>query len=70
MLVAVRSETREVQIGIRMSKILKEELEKAALRSGWTISDQIRFELMERRGLYKPPFLPNSEAPGRKDRQG
>ena len=48
----------EVQIGIRVSEWLKKDLAECAERSGWTLSDQIRFELEERRGKARMPYLP------------
>lgn len=48
----------EVQIGIRISKALQEKLQEAAARSGWTFSQQGRFQLEHDFGMTKMPYLP------------
>ena len=45
-------------IVLRVSDELKADIVEAANRSGWTISAQVRYELLERRGLAKQPYLP------------
>lgn len=42
-------------------------IEKAAEESGWDVSDQVRFELMHLRGLWKGPCLPTQPAGHGKD---
>lgn len=50
-------------IGVRMNEDLIEALRKDADRSGLTVSEQIRFELAVRRGLWRQPILPGGESP-------
>ena len=62
----------EVQIGVRMSIELKRLLEEAAAKSGWTLSQQVRFQLEHAFGIDKKPYLPQSpslEQPSRKRRR-
>lgn len=60
----------ETQIGIRMTQEERRAIERDAKKSGWSVSQQIRYELFKPRGLWKEikPYLPGQEAPGRKDR--
>lgn len=47
----------------------KEQLKREAKAAGlphWSLSDQIRFELQERRGLWKESYRPALATPGRK----
>lgn len=69
------AETNDETIGIRVPKWLKEALREDAKKSGWKLSNQIVFELMERRGKWQPPtpYLPSftkptQEAPGKRKR--
>jgi len=43
----------ETVVGIRMPDELKKSLQDAAKKSGWSISEQIRYELSEPRGLLE-----------------
>jgi hypothetical protein len=59
-------------IHFRPSPKLRESLLQDSQRSGWSLSDQIRFELEEPRGLWHPPPAPyrpgNSEGRGQPKR--
>ncbi len=50
--------TKEEKINVRVQGDLLESLREAAEKSGWGLSEQIRFELMERRGMWRMPYLP------------
>lgn len=54
------AQTADAYIGIRLPKWLKDEVQEDAKRSGWKLTNQIVFELLERRGKWKPPtpYLP------------
>lgn len=59
----------EVQIGVRMSVELKRLLEEAAEKSGWSVSQQVRFQLEHAFGIDKKPYLPqvpSSDQPSRR----
>lgn len=58
----------ETQVGVRMSLKERKAIEEAAKKSGWSVSQQIRYELFKPRGLWQEvtPYLPGSDAPGRK----
>lgn len=49
-------------INVRVPEDLKRAIEEDASESGWGISDQIRFELMHLRGMWKGPHLPTRPA--------
>ena len=42
----------------RLSHELEEAVERDAKRSGWSFAAQVRYELMERRGMLPKPYLP------------
>ena len=50
-------------VPVRLPDELRRALAKDAERSGWSVSEQIRYELAERRGLWKvhKPYLPPSK---------
>jgi hypothetical protein len=50
--------THEERINVRVPADLMRSIEEAAKKSGWGVSDQIRFELMQLRGMWKTPYLP------------
>ena len=50
---------KDRQIGVKLPMNLWTLIQRDAQRSGWTMSEQIRAELSERRGLWKPPYLPH-----------
>lgn len=56
-------------VPVRLPDELKKALVKDAERSGWSVSEQIRYELAEPRGLWKvhtpylPPRTPQSKQP-------
>ncbi len=50
-------------VGVRMNDGLYQAVKESADQSGLTVSEQIRFELAVRRGLWKPPILPGDEHP-------
>ncbi len=54
-------------INVRIPVELKKAIEKDAQISGWALSDQIRFELMHLRGLWKGPHLPTQPTSEGKD---
>jgi hypothetical protein len=60
-------EETETVVGVRMPKDLKKSIQEAAKRSGWSISEQIRYELSQPRGLWKTivPYSPHSSGPSR-----
>lgn len=62
----MRAKRNGKQIGLRLPEDLEQALEEAAAKSGWTVSEQIRYELMEPRGLWRPkqPYLPGSSGSG------
>lgn len=45
-------------VAVRMPDELELRLKEDAEKSGWSVSEQIRYELMERRGMLKKPYLP------------
>ena len=54
---------KTVPISIRLDEDLRKALERDAERSGWSLSEQVRFEVAERRGMWKvpTPYLPPSK---------
>jgi hypothetical protein len=42
------------RLTIRLPKELLEAIKQAADESGWGVADQVRFELMYLRGMWKP----------------
>jgi hypothetical protein len=63
----------EERIGIRLPKWLKQDVKECAARSGWSFSQQVRYELAERRGRASQPYLPsgpNQEKPTRRRSAG
>ena len=62
-----KSSARGKMINVRVPVELKEAIEQDAQASGWGISDQIRFELMHLRGLWKGPHLPTQPTGEGKD---
>ncbi len=48
----------EIQIGVRMTHRLRNDLQKCADKSGWSLSAQVRYELEMRRGWAHKPYLP------------
>lgn len=51
------------QVGLRMEEDLWKVVQRDATKSGWTLSEQIRAELRERRGLWKQPSMPHRGRP-------
>jgi hypothetical protein len=51
------------QIGLRLPDDLMQLLSEAAEKSGWSLTQQIRYELSVTRGLWKPiqPYLPRAQ---------
>ncbi len=60
-----RAEDGTTQIPVRIPNALRSAIEKDAEKSGWTLSEQIRYELMAIRGMWKQPYLPTQGAPGK-----
>lgn len=54
--------SRGEMINVRVPEELKRKIEADAQESGWGVSDQIRFELMYLRGMWKGPQLPTRPA--------
>lgn len=54
-------------INVRVPVELKRSIEESAQQSGWGVSDQIRYELMYLRGMWKGPQLPTRPAGEGKD---
>lgn len=54
------------QVAIRLPRELVEDIKRCAKRSRWSFAAQVRYELMERRGMIRDPYLPqptNDEPP-------
>lgn len=51
------------RLTVRVPQDLMSSIEKAAEESGWEVSDQVRFELMQIRGMWKGPVMPDSDSP-------
>ena len=60
------SHTKEERFNVRVPVELAESVREAAERSGWGVSDQIRFELMQLRGMWNP-YLPSQPASSGKE---
>lgn len=54
---------KEKVVGVRMPEDLKRAIEQDAQKSGISLSEQIRFELAVRRGLWRQPVLPDERHP-------
>ena len=50
-------QANDERLNLRIPASLMEDIRDAAERSGWGISDQIRFELLQLRGKWQP-YLP------------
>ena len=50
---------KEERLQVRVPAWLLEDIEKTADASGWTVSDQVRYELMHLRGRGITPALPS-----------
>lgn len=59
-------QTKSARLAIRVQPELYDAIAEAAERSGWDVSDQVRFELMQIRGMWKGPMMPDSDSPKRK----
>lgn len=55
------------RLTVRVPADLMSSIEKAAAESGWEVSDQVRFELMKIRGMWKGPMMPTQPAGKGKD---
>lgn len=55
------------RLTVRVPPELMSSIEKAAAESGWEVSDQVRFELMKIRGMWKGPTMPTQPAGKGKD---
>lgn len=53
----------QTQLPIRMTMELRNAIEQDAAKSGWSAAEQIRYELMVIRGMWKTPYLPSQDAP-------
>jgi hypothetical protein len=51
-------QTNDERLTIRIPAELMEAIKDAAEKSGWGVADQVRFELMYLRGMWKEPTLP------------
>ena len=50
---------KDERLQMRVPAWLLEDIEKLANTSGWTVSDQVRYELMHLRGRGITPMLPS-----------
>jgi hypothetical protein len=57
----VARSAKDERIQVRVPEELKRALQEDAEKSGWGLSDQIRFELLVRRGMWRGPYLPDPE---------
>ena len=48
-----KSRNKEAKVFVRMSKEQYRALQETAVKSGWNVSEQIRYELFEPRGMWK-----------------
>lgn len=53
--------TKEERLNVRIPHELMAAVKEAAEKSGWGVSDQIRYELLTIRGMWKP-YLPTQPA--------
>ncbi len=58
----VAKQANEERLNVRIPAALMEDIKDAAERSGWGVSDQIRFELLQLRGKWQP-YLPTKQTP-------
>lgn len=61
-----KNEEGSSQVPIRIPNALRAAIESDAQKSGWTLSEQIRFELAALRGMWKQPHMPTSGSPLKK----
>lgn len=59
-------QAKEERLHVRVPAELMQSVKEAADKSGWGVSEQIRFELMQIRGMWKTPMMPDSDSPKRK----
>lgn len=52
---------KTARLAVRVQPELYDSIAEAAQKSGWEVSDQVRFELMQLRGMWKGPHLPNAD---------
>jgi hypothetical protein len=62
-------QTNDERLTIRIPGELMEKIKEAAENSGWGVPDQVRFELMYLRGMWKKPTLPDPTDQARGYRQ-
>ncbi len=56
------SKVSEIQIGVRMPRRLRDDVQRCADKSGWSFSSQLRFELETIRGWEHKPYLPHTSS--------
>ncbi len=64
---AVAKQPKTARLAIRVQPELYDAIAEAAERSGWDVSDQVRFELMQVRGMWKGPMMPDSDSPKKRN---
>jgi len=57
----VVKQAKTARLAVRVQPALYKSIAEAAERSGWDVSDQVRFELMQLRGMTNGPQLPAHE---------
>jgi len=63
---ALAKQPKSARLAIRVQPDLYNAIAEAAEKSGWDVSDQVRFELMQIRGMWKGPMMPGGSSPERK----
>ena len=64
---ALVKQARSDRLAIRVQPDLYNAIAEAAEKSGGDVSDQVRFELMQIRGMWKGPMMPTQPAGKGKD---
>lgn len=59
-------QVKSATLAVRVMPQLLEAIAADAAKSGWDVPDQVRFELMQNRGMWKGPVMPGSDSPKRK----
>lgn len=60
---AIAKQHKTARLAIRVQPELYDAIAQAAEQSGWDVSDQVRFELMQIRGMWKGPMMPDNDSP-------
>ena len=59
--VNMMAQTKEERLNVRIPPELMASVKEAAEKSGWGVSDQVRYELLKIRGMWNP-YLPTQPA--------